>query len=412
MGTKLAEKREELAAKQKALAKIFEQAGPEMDLGKVEALKDLNGTKARAERIKALNDELTTLGKEVEALADLERMAKGVEDLGTRITQPGAPAAEGKRNESPAPQKSLGQMFVESKAYTEKRGPEGPTVELDIDTKVLFQTSAGWAPESTRTGRVELLPTAPPSSIMDYIPKNTTSQAAVVYMREILNVQAAAETAENGPYPEAQLQLVEANSPVRKISVWIPVTDEQLEDVEYAQSYIENRLTLQLNARADSQVLVGNGIAPNILGINNDPLVLVQPLGADPVLDAIYKGIVQVQFTGRANPSAVAINPLDWQDVRLLRTVDGIYILGSPTEPGPERVWGVRVVVTTAQTQNTAVVGDFANYCEFVLRRGIAFQITNSHGTDFINGRQAVRADFRAAFVVYRPQAFCLVTGI
>ena len=31
---------------------------------------------------------------------------------------------------------------------------------------------------------------------------------------------------------------------------------------------------------------------------------------------------------------------------------------------------------------------------------------------DFIKGKKAIRADIRAAFVVYRPAAFCTVTGI
>ena len=39
MATQLVIKREELKAKQAALAAIFEQAGPDLDLGKAEALK-------------------------------------------------------------------------------------------------------------------------------------------------------------------------------------------------------------------------------------------------------------------------------------------------------------------------------------------------------------------------------------
>jgi hypothetical protein len=46
------------------------------------------------------------------------------------------------------------------------------------------------------------------------------------------------------------------------------------------------------------------------------------------------------------------------------------------------------------------------------MRRGIEVQISNSHASYFIQGVQAIRADLRAAFVVYRPTAFCLCTGI
>ena len=38
--------------------------------------------------------------------------------------------------------------------------------------------------------------------------------------------------------------------------------------------------------------------------------------------------------------------------------------------------------------------------------------MTNAHADFFINGKQAVRADMRAAFVTYRPAAFATITGI
>jgi len=412
MASKLQEKRDELKAKSDVLAKMFEQAGQEMDLSKVEALKDLATTTAKAGKIRELNDELTVLGQEVEALAAVEKAQQNVSDIQDKTKAPAGGMTHPGAGASPeTQQKSLGQLFVESKAFTEKRGPSGPVAELDVDLKVLFQTPAGWAPETTRTGRVVLSAQAQPM-VMDLIPKNTTSQAAVVYMAETVFIDAAAETAENGPYGEAGLQLAEQTAPVRKFTVWIPVTDEQLEDVAYVSGYIENRLTLMLNRRADTQVLVGNGLAPNITGINAHAQIQVQPLGADPVPDCIYKAMTLVRTVGQAEPTAVVLHPNDWQDIRLLRTVDGVYIWGSPADAGPERIWGKPVVQSTAQPQNTGLVGDFADYCEFVLRRGIEFQVTNSHANDFINGRQAVRADFRAAFPIYRGQAFCQAAGI
>jgi HK97 family phage major capsid protein len=106
------------------------------------------------------------------------------------------------------------------------------------------------------------------------------------------------------------------------------------------------------------------------------------------------------------------MHPNDWQDIRLLRTADGIYIWGNPSDAGPERIWGLRVAMAQASTENTAIVGDFANFSELAVRSGIDVQVSNSHSTYFVEGKVAVRADIRAAFVVYRPSAFCTVTGI
>src|SRR5207245_1264112 len=80
---------------------------------------------------------------------------------------------------------------------------------------------------------------------------------------------AAAETAENSAYPESALQLTERTSAIQKIPTFLPVTDEQLEDVEQVRGYLTDRLVFMIRQRLDAQVLNGNGTAPNLKGILN-----------------------------------------------------------------------------------------------------------------------------------------------
>ena len=167
-----------------------------------------------------------------------------------------------------------------------------------------------------------------------------------------------------------------------------------------------------LRQRIDGQLLTGDGNAPNLTGILNNGSIQTQAKGSDPVPDAIYKAMTKVRVTGRAMPNVVVLHPNDWQGVRLLRTTDGIYIWGNPSEAGPERIWGLPVVQTDAETENTGLVGDFANFCQKYWKRDIEVQITNAHSDYFIKGKQAIRADVRLAFVIYRAPAFCTVTGI
>ena len=282
---------------------------------------------------------------------------------------------------------------------------------LDVELKTLMTTAAGWAPETTRTGRLVEFATRP-IQVAEIIPTTTTTQAAVVYMEETTFTNAAAEAAEGGTYAEAALAYTEQSSLVRKIAVFLPVTDEQLEDEPQARSTIDNRLPFMVRQRLDLQIISGNGTAPNLRGVLNVVGIQTQAKGTDPTPDAVYKGIVKVETVGQALASAVVFNPTNWQDVRLLRTADGIYIWGNPSDAGPERIWGLQVLRAQAETLGTALVGDFQNFVELAVRRGVDVQVSNSHSTFFVEGKQALRADMRAALVVYRPAAFCTVTGL
>lgn len=405
MASALVEKRDALKEKAKFLHDVFAQAGDEMDMSKVTLLE--GDAKGKTERIKALNDELADLGREIEGLVELDGIKQSVQpDGGDRGGFPFPAAGESAPVESQV--KSLSQRIIESKALSEMKG-RGVSIDVD-DVKTLFARAAGWAPEVTRTGRVVDFATTP-IDVLDVIPVGRTSQSAVKYMEETTFTNSAAEAAEGGSYGESALALTERTVVVQKIATWLPVTDEQLEDVSYAEGYLDRRLGFMVRQRLNGQVLVGNGTDPNLRGINNVVGIQTQAKGANPTPDAFYMAMVKIMTTGAANPNAIIMNPLDWQDIALLRTNDGIYIWGSPSEAGPQRLWGLPVALSQAQTQNTGLVGD-TSFCELAVRRDVEIQVTNSHADYFVNGKQAVRADMRAAFVVYRPGAFCTVTGI
>ena len=395
----LKEAKGKLDAKRKELATIFEEAGPEIDLAKV---KSVDGdTTAKAAHIKNLNDEMSDLGQKVDELREVAKAAGAVRDG----------QEQGEDSDDQAPERKGGKSWADAMVKSEAFKSKGATSEIEVELKTLFETGAGWAPETTRGPRLVDYATRP-IELLDLIPTTTTQQAAVTYMEETTFTNAAAETAEGVAKPEATLALTERTSAVRKIPVWIGITDEQLEDVPRAKQYLENRLPFMVRQRLSRQIIAGDGNAPNLRGVLNVSGIQTQAKGADPTPDAVYKAMTKVEVTGQAMPDAVVFHPNDWQDVRLLRTVDGIYIWGSPSDAAPERIWGLRVVKVQAATENTAVVGDWANFSELAVRKAMEIKISDSHASFFIENKQAVRAEIRVAVIFYRPAAFCTVTGI
>lgn len=398
----------EISKVQKDLGTVFAEAGDTIDLTKVKHVK--GNTYEIAAQIRAWNDELTDKSKKRDDLLATQKAAERAK------TAPGDGNGEGgahvdKVTDQQRDQKSFGRLFVESKALKEREGSQGPVATLDIELKTLLTTSAGWAPETLRNGVVVPYATRP-IQVVDLIPQTTTTQTAVVYMEETTFTNAAAETSEAGTFPEAALAFTQRSSSVRKVSVFLPMTDEQLEDVPQAQGVIDNRLPFMIRQRLDSQIISGDGSAPNLRGVMNVAGIQTQAKSSDPVPDALYKALIKVEVTGQAFANLVIMHPNDWQTVRLLRTADGIYIWGNPSDSGPERIWGLTVARAQAATAGTAIVGDWANFAELSVKRGIDVQVSNSHSTFFIEGKQAVRADMRAALVFYRPAAFCTVTGL
>lgn len=366
-------------------------------------------TDADVTQIQTYNKEATDLGKERDGLREIEeiktRNARYQQEAKTPVNSLAAPAPA-----RPVQSKSFSDMVFGSEGFKNRRGKFFEAVLPDVELKTLLSTTAGWAPETTRSGRLVDLAMRRPV-ISDLVPNTPTDQAAIKYMEETTFTNNAATVAEGGLKPESALAFTERSQPVEKIATWIPVTDEQLEDVDGMRSVIDNRLLMMLQLTEEVQLLTGSGTPPNLQGYLTKSGIQTQAKGADPTPDAVYKAMTKIRHTGFAEPSAAVFHPNDWQDVRLLRTADGIYIWGSPADPGPERIWGLNVVITTAETENTALVGDFRMFSEIRRKRGITVDTTNSHSDYFIYNKMVIRAEERLALVIYRAAAFCTVTG-
>ena len=426
LGPTLVEKRTELQAKKDDLKKIFDAMGPDYDATK--ALSLVTGaktTKDVTDEIKRRNTELEALATSVEMMAAGE-LIKRLEDewdkpATGRIPFPGGGDGKGR---SKFAGKSLGELFTESDAFKkyEKAGRKGPAIELSIDddtelkrllgvgTKAVL-TETGYAPQAVRTGLI--LPGALRRPVVaDLIPDGTTRMTAIVYMEETTTTNAAATVAEGAAKPESTLAFTEKNSPVRKIATVLPITDELMDDEPAMRSYVEARLRLFLALAEETQLYSGSGVAPDLTGLINVAGINTQAKGVDPTPDAIWKAMDLIRTTAFLEPDGVIMHPNDWQDIRLLRTADGIYIWGSPSEQGPQRIWGVPVVVTPAATQNTGLVGAFAQGTQIFRRSEVSFAVSDQHQDFFIKNQLMLRVEERLALVVYRPKALATVTGI
>ena len=410
---------QEVAQKRTEMKTIFDGA-------KIEGSDDLNLTKGQ---IKELNDRETELKSLTEQYQEAKRLAelgadneRGLAELKAPVGSPlfsGRHPKDGPEEPGTKQIRSMGELLVSSKAYQEQGQRNGLKTEIEgVNLKTVMQTGAGAAggypPEVLRSGRVVYTPQAKPT-LIDLIPTGETTQNAYKYMQETVYVNAAAEVAEGGQYPEAQLKFAEVLGPIVKIAVFIPLTDEQLADQANLRDIVDARLGLMLKQRLNGQIVSGDGTGANLTGVLNVPGILNYTKGvgaAENIPDAVYKAIVQVNTVGFADASGVWFNPNDWTGVRLLKNTQGSYLYGDPSQSGPDTIFGLPVSQHVRVTAGKAIVGDWQAFTQLIYRAGVEFAISDSHADFFAKGQLALRAQMRVCFAVYRPQAICTASGL
>ena len=278
------------------------------------------------------------------------------------------------------------------------------------EQKTNMTLAAGWAAPVVRSpGFVEAL--TRPVQLLDLV-RAVPAGLVNSYMVESTFTNNAAEAAEAGSYGEAALAYTETADAIRKIAVFLPVTDEQLNDVGEVENIIRNRLAFMVRQRLDGQIAVGDGSAPNLRGLYNATNVQTQARGADTILDAILKAIGKVNGSGStiwANANFLTTTSADWYTLMLAKDSQNRYLLGDPANMTAPRVWGLQVALSDAMTADTGLVGDMS-FAELRVQTDLNIKASDSHSDFFIKGLNAIRADIRVALRIYRGQAFCKIT--
>lgn len=215
-------------------------------------------------------------------------------------------------------------------------------------------------------------------------------------------------SAAGGVKPQSALTYEKKSESVKTLAHWIAQTRRILADAPRLASLIDGRLRYGLARVLDQQMVTGDGTGENLAGIINTPGIQTHAKGSDTMIDAIFKALTLVRLAF-FEPTAVGINPLDWQGIRLSKDSNGQYLYGSPAFNGPETAWGVPTVQGAQFPQTHPIVGEFRT-AELYIREGIQVLASDSHADFFVRNLIALLAEMRAAFVVPQPEAFCEIT--
>jgi HK97 family phage major capsid protein len=407
MSTALVEKQQALDAA-RAEAREFYAANPTEKIAQDADLK---------ERAQQHNRKMADLHSEVATLQEIEegqkQAAAGRKSAGRTVTED-----DGEIRQSGTKAFDAGEAWANSDGLARLKAVGMDrftgTVELVEYPQEAFKTLLQL---STLTPRSDRRPGIVPmgldeTTVGDLVLPGTTDSNVVSYYEETTVTNAAATVAEGAAKPESTLAFTERTDTVRKIATWIPATSEFLEDNAGIRSYIEGRLRFMVEREEEDQLLNGDGTAPNISGILDRSGL--QTVTSTNDMDAIYRAITEVRVDGFAEPTAVVIHPLSWQNLRLAKDSNGMYHGAGPfagRDQG-ENIWGLPVRVTPLIAEGTALVGAFRPFAQVFRKGGIRVVASTEHSTYFTENKVAILAEERLTLAVYRPAAFCQVTGL
>jgi HK97 family phage major capsid protein len=444
--------REQLETAVKGLEKFAD----DLDVkGEKPSGEDLENLKNRMAEIASLKEQVKTEAEVKGNLADAKSFLNSLSGGGVTepesitLTQAGLPMQPNG--------KTFGEMFVESGAYADFKGrfvgrdgtiPNSvkgiQSQAFSTDAKALLtglsSTSAGalvvndrFTPVTDLVGEREL-------TVYDLVTKIPTTSDAIDYARVTAKTNNAAPVAEatssaaptvtvdgnaqsgvalvnnagGGYKPESSVALEVVTATVKTVAHWMPLTKRAAADAGQVRGLVDSFLSYGLREELEDQILTGSGSGENFQGINGAGVETVGSAGTD--IDAIVDAIAKIRFTGRRKPTALVMHPNDWYSTGFLTAKDGVtggYLIGDPRASIDQlnQLWGLKVVVTDAQTEGTALVGDFRQAVLWE-REGISLMVSDQHADIFNRNQLAEHAEMRSAFGILDLQAFCTDTTI
>ncbi len=247
-------------------------------------------------------------------------------------------------------------------------------------------------------------------TIRDLIASLPVTQGSVEYVRETAFTNNAAPVGEGLLKPESNMTVELVAAKIVTIAHWAHASLQLLMDQAGLGEYLETRLRYGLGLVEEAQLLNGNGTGNNLAGLFTLATAYAAPITilTPTPLDVLRLAIGQLE-NANYEPNGVVLHPNDWTAIELLKNADEEYIKSNPADANVRRVWGVPVVVTTAMTAGSFLVGNFALAALLLDRQDATLDIATQDQDDFVKNLAKLRVEERVGLAVRLPGA--LVKG-
>jgi len=252
-----------------------------------------------------------------------------------------------------------------------------------------------------------------PVHVRQLIAQGSTASDVVRFVKESGYSNGAAAAAEGSTLAQSDFDMTASDANVRKIGTYFRISEEMLADTPQLTSYLSARAPEKLLEVEDTQILSGNGSAPNLSGITTDAAAFdvsaggafYQSIDNANQFDVLVAALNQLAILNY-NADCIMLHPTDFHKILLLKDTTAEYIKKDVFQGLQPQFNGVKVVLNTAITSGTFLVGNFGMGTQLWVRDNVNVEFFREDGTNVREGFVTVRVSERVALTNYLPNAF------
>lgn len=294
---------------------------------------------------------------------------------------------------------------------------------IEIETKdVTFGGFSGGAANQVGTAMQPVMPFSTPVivpeepfDIRTVVNTGVTSQSSLEYPKEKAWTDGMGNLAENGDASESDATFEMGTAHTVRISTFIEVSRTALKNAVWLAGHISNRLVAKFVKKLNTQVIKGDGLTVNLKGLVEYATTFTAGDLAGKIPNANY---IDVLIAARARnyevnkikPNVVFVNPLDAVELTTIKSTIGEWANKEPfmsvNSSGVFSVMGMSIIESfdiTAGTYLMAAISP-ANF-ELLFNGPLEILTTDSHGTNFIANKVAIKLEAEVMLPVYQEGA-------
>ncbi|MHA6639938.1 phage major capsid protein [Stutzerimonas frequens] len=252
--------------------------------------------------------------------------------------------------------------------------------------------------------------------IRDLLTAIPVSGQSYSYFKELLHTRGAAAVAEGALKPTSNVTFETVTDRIKKIAVWMPVTDEALDDVPQLFGYIQELLRYDLKLEEEAQILKGDGTGENLNGLMTQATSYDAALtkAGDTAIDIMRRGIYQVRKQSKLSADGLVMTELDWMNIELQKDGENRYLFANLQGLVTPVLWGRPVITSDSMDEGDGTTGgeflvaNFARAAILFDRMSFLFKM-GLINDQFIKNERALLVEERLGLGVRRREA--LVKG-